>query len=610
MFRSIQRKLVVVYLLLILVAMELTGIYLLQSLRAYYYNSFRLNLIGQAQLLSALSQRYLASSAGAGASDQAGLARLVSEWSPETGVSVVILDNTGEVLGASRLQGQLVGNRLITDEITHALGGSTGENLAADPETGAPTLFLAVPVRSGNQIVGVVYLKGSLESTNAILADIRSALLTATVIALGVTAILGAALARTITGPIREVTQKAARLARGDFDQAIPERSTDEVGQLASMFNHMAGRLKQTLMDISEERNRLEAILAYMADGLVALDRAGRVMRVNRAAARMLELDMEGAPGVPIGGLLPGLGLDTALTEAVATGHTVARELTRSTAGGLQTLQCFITPLRADRSPATGAVMVFHDITELQKLESMRREFVANVSHELKTPLTTVKSYVETLLDGASADPALLARFLRVVETETDRMVRLVRDLLHLSQMDAGTLQWEIEPVDVTLVAEEAVAKLAVPAQRKQLLVRRHWAPDLPLALIDRDKALQVFLNVLANAIDFTPEGGSIDVYAEPRSGAVRVRVRDTGVGIPQADLSRIFERFYRVDKARSRTLGGTGLGLAIARQIVEALGGTISITSDVGAGTEVSLTVPAAPGPVGELAPSGGVGV
>lgn len=587
MFRSIQSKLVVVYLLLILVAMELTGLYLLNSLENYYLNTFRLTLSAQAQVLGGMAASYLDRPNSPGP-DRAGIAKLAADWPAETG-AVAILDSTGLVLGASRSQASLVGQRLVTDEITQALFGSPGQSVPrVDRETGNRTLSLAAPVYSGGRVVGVIYMKGSLEPSYEILANIRRIVLTSTVIALAVTGVLGILLARTITGPIREVTRKAALMAAGDFEQAISSRSNDEVGRLAEMFNHLARRLKETLDEISGERNKLEAIVAHMADGLVALDREGRIIKVNRAAARMLGMDPEAALGQHLHHLCPDLTAGAPLTEATAGGQATVREIRLTVGEEERVLLASGTPLKG-----VGTVLVLNDITAMQKLEQMRREFVANVSHELKTPLTTVKSYVETLLDGADEDPQLRTRFLRVVESETDRMVRLVRDLLHLSQLDQGTLQWDIQPYDLSLLAEEALAKLAVPAERKGLVIEREWAPGLPPARVDRDKMLQVLLNILANAIEFTPAGGTIRLAIDQPGEMLRVRIRDTGIGIPKQDQQRIFERFYRVDKARSRMLGGTGLGLAIARQIVEALGGTIALESEPGRGTEVAFTVP-----------------
>lgn len=591
MLRSVQGKLVLAYLLLVLLAMQLSGLYLYKSLESYYLNKERISLRSQAQVLAGLALRYLAA---AGGPDTASLANLVAGWSAEAG-SVAILDGNGKVLAASGVLQPLVGNRLATDEVTHALGGSLGVSPPLADRAGHRFQAVAAPVFASSRVVGVVYLQGSLEPTYEVLANLRRLVLIATGLSLVLTALLGVLLARTITGPIREVTAMAAQMAQGDFSRTIPVRSQDEVGQLASMFNHLAGRLRETLEEISGERNKLETILAHMADGLLALDRDGRVIKMNRAAARMLGVDPSAALGRLPAEVWPHLDLPEPLAQALATGQPASSTVRVPARDGDRHLQAYVTPLRG-----SGAVVVLHDITELMRLETMRRDFVANVSHELKTPLTTVKSYVETLLDGAVEDPELRTRFLQVVASETDRMVRLVRDLLQLSQLDAGTVQWDVQPLDVCHLVEEALARLAVAADQKELRIHREFAPGLPCGLVDRDKFLQVLLNILANAIEFTPAGGDVWVAMDQQGDFIRVRVRDTGIGIPRQDLPRIFERFYRVEKGRSRRLGGTGLGLAIARQIVEALGGSIAIESELGRGTEVTFTVPAAPGPAG----------
>jgi two-component system sensor histidine kinase VicK len=580
------------YILLILLAMELTGFYLLRSLETYYLNSYSLSLNLQAQLAAGLVQRYMEDVADK--EDRQNIERLASEFDPQLGASLLVMDNSGLVLGVSPGNWTLLNKQLEPrDEITQALSGSRGENIRLDEATGQRYLHLALPIRQGDQVMGVVYLKGSLERTYATLGQIRLFLLYATALALAVTAALGLALARTITGPIREVTSRAAQMAAGNFDQMIQVRSNDEIGQLGAMFNHLAYRLKETLGQISEEKNKVEAILTYMADGIVALDKKGRIILCNPAAAKMLSAREQDVIGRSPMLLWPEANWRSPLREVLSTNQPVTRQIAIERPVHC-VLRCHFTPLRGEKGKAVGLVIVFHDVTEQEKLESMRKEFVANVSHELRTPLTTVKSYIETLLDGAAEDPSTRERFLAVVSSETDRMVRLVRDLLHLSHLDQRTASLDIQPVDLAILAEETLAKLQGPCERKQLKLVRAWPGDLPRAAADRDKIQQVLLNILANAIEFTPSGGQISVGIADDGGLLRVRVADTGIGIPREDLPRIFERFYRVDKARSRELGGTGLGLAIAKQIVEAHGGEISIESEFGAGTEVSFTLSA----------------
>ncbi|HWI53597.1 MAG TPA: ATP-binding protein [Symbiobacteriaceae bacterium] len=589
MFRSIQSKLIIVYLLLVLVAMQLSMVYLLKQLERSYVAKEQDELHQVASLLAGQFSGYMVENR----LDESKIALIVANVPGD----VIVLDGNGKVIGATAKQPEhqeLLGKKYSHDDITPALVSVQPVQSVGENESGERTVAEALPIEFRGQVIGVIYVKASLADAYTRLSQVRDTLLAAWAIALVSTATLGIALARTITGPIREVTRKAAEMAGGNFDQTIKVRSTDEIGQLGDMFNRMTRRLKATLDEIQGEKNKVDAILTHMADGLLALDQAGRIIKLNPAAERMFRTMEPEVLGCLPQEIWPELKLEAALTKAAQETRSVTYEFRF----GAFYLLAFITPLFGDRNQIAGTVVVFHDITELEKLEALRREFVANVSHELKTPLTTVKSYVETLLDGAAEEPDVRERFLKVVEGETDRMARLVKDLLHLSQLDQGSVSWDIQPYEMPAIVDECVARLAVQIERKNLAISRVFAAAAPLAMIDRDKLQQVLLNLLANAVEFTPPGGLITVEVKPAGSMVRIEVRDTGIGIPAEDLPRIFERFYRVDKARSRMLGGTGLGLAIARQIVELLGGAVSINSELGKGTEVVFTVPAAPAP------------
>lgn len=583
---------VIIYLLLILIATELTGFYLLQSLERYYLSTFSTNLGSQAQFFAGSVSRYLLRDKP----DAGNIRSLVADFSSQFGVEVTVLNGSGVVLAssASHLAPSPVEKRLVQDEITRALGGTRGETIRTDPESGERRLYVAVPVLSGPRVTGVVYLSSSLERTYRTLGDIRRYILYSTLLALGVTAVVGYVMARTITGPIREITSRAADMAAGNFEQKIRIRSEDEIGQLGAMFNYLTLKLKETLGEISDEKGRVEAIITYMVDGLLALDKRGLITLVNPAAAAMLGVKREEVMGKDPATVLPAPDLQVLLGEVLRDGQTVSREFTVQTLSP-KVLKVDFAPLRGESGNVTGIVIVLHDITEQDKLDRLRREFVANVSHELRTPITTVKSYVETLLDGALEEPGVGRRFLGVVESETNRMARLVTDLLRLSQLDSRQATWDFEPVDLRATIEDVLSRLEVQAEKKGIRILREWPPELPLAVADRDKIQQVLINLLTNAIEFTPPGGTISVALGESGGRVRTAIRDTGIGIPKDDLPRIFERFYRVDKARSRELGGTGLGLAIAKEIVGHHGGEIEIRSEFGRGTEVTFTLPIA---------------
>ncbi|MEW8977834.1 MAG: ATP-binding protein [Symbiobacterium sp.] len=584
MLRSIQGKLVVVYLLLIVVAMELASLYLLRELERSYIGKVQDDLHQSAQLLAGQLSNFIVD----GSLDAAAVDQYMERWPGE----VLVLDANGVVIGATaRLSNreELLGLKFSHDDVSPAFFGNINRRIGQEGER--RMAYEAVPITVDGNVIGVIYLKDSLEEAYARLSDLRDILLVATLLAMASTVVLSFALARTITGPIRELTRTAAQIAGGNFDQVIPVRSSDEIGQLGEMFNRMSRQLKETMDEIQEEKSQAEAILTHMADGLMALDGSGRIIRLNPAAERMFQVSQAQAVGLHPQELAGGSGLEEALLEAWGQSSVLSRQVRLKD----RVLQAYITPLRSDGQHPAGTVIVFHDITELEKVERLRREFVANVSHELKTPLTTVKSYVETLLDGAADDPEVRTRFLQVVDSETERMARLVRDLLQLTHMDEGTGTWTFGPQDMGELVAEAVARLRVQAEQKRLTVTCAVAPGTPAAYCDYEKVQQVVINLLANAIEFTPSGGQIRITIAPAGGEVRVTVADTGIGIPPEDLPRIFERFYRVEKARSRTMGGTGLGLSIAKQIVELSGGKIDIESEVGRGTAVTFTLPAA---------------
>lgn len=567
-FRTIQGKVVLVFVLLTLLAMQLIGAYLLHSLQNYYLDDFQRQVQDRAQGLAKAVASELASPAAGG--HAADIAALVDVFGEVSQFGIVVVDRQGVVEAALPPTG--VGQRTAVPAVAQALASDRAVLTPArlDPATRRPYLAYALPVGQAGTEVGAVYVQGYLDQIYRTLAGVRRVLFEATLVVLAITVALSLFLARTITGPIKDLTRRAGELAAGNFDRLIEVRSGDELGRLGAMFNAMTVRLRTTLGEISAEKRKAEAILTNMTDGIVAFDSGGEVTLTNPAAERMLRVR-------------PGASLPEALRPLLAGGPSGRIEVPER---GL-VFQAHTAPL------AEGAVAVLHDVSDQERLESLRREFVADVSHELRTPITTIKSYVETLLDGALEDPEVGVRFLRVVADETNRMVRLVSDLLQLTQLDSRRAVGERRLIDVAQLAAGLGERFAERCSKKSIEFAVHAAAGLPRVRADADRITQVMTNLLTNAIDFTAPGGRVEVGVERGAGSVVVRVRDTGVGIPAADLPRVFDRFYRVDKARSREFGGTGLGLAIAKQIVEAHDGTIGIESEVGRGTEVRFSLP-----------------
>jgi two-component system sensor histidine kinase VicK len=412
------------------------------------------------------------------------------------------------------------------------------------------------------------------------------------VIALIITGVLGFFIARSITVPINDVTEKAEKMAQGDFSQEVSVKSDDEIGRLAEMFNLLREQLNLTLSEISNEKSKLETILKYMADGLIAVDLSGHIIHANSAAMNMLNItegDMESKHyNDIIRGYNENLIFDN-LRENCKDGG-VADIFSY----GGSTFAVRYDRFKDENGQDVGIIMILQDITERQKLENMQMDFVANVSHELKTPLTTIKSYTETLLTGQVDDQETAMQFLGIIDTEADRMNRLVKDLLQLSRLDYKQEKWNKKESNLIALLKSVVTKVEMTARNKNQHLNCIFDDNLKiLTVIDKDGIEQVLMNVLSNAIKYTLDGGRIDIDAVQTGRDAQLIIADNGIGIPDKELSRVFERFFRVDKARSRAMGGTGLGLAISKQIIEEHRGSIEIESKEGKGTKVTITLP-----------------
>ncbi len=592
-FRSLQWKIVLVYSLLLLFTLQLISVYLVQSLEQYYLHNFKTGLEYQARLLAA----FLTPSLKEGQESEEDIAHLVREFSGLREMEIAVLDSYAHVIGASTNRA-MVGGRLIRDEITRALTGELSEVIRYDPAGEERRYYLALPLKDQRKINGVIYLSSSLDKVDTVLTQIKLILLSGSALALVVSILLGIVLANTITAPIQEVTRQAGLMARGDFSQKIKVKTADEIGRLGSTFNYMAERLHRTIREISTEKSKVEAMINHMSDGVIALDGKGRLIHINPAARELLKkfsrnIPSPGCSGFPLLKKLVGPEL---LRRFMHGRNPLMLEITREEPA--VTLKMTLAPFKEEEGRLDGTLVVFHDVTVERELVRRQQEFVADVSHELRTPLTAVKSYVETLLDGAADDPAVSNRFLNVLKRETDRMVDLVKDLLELSQLDYRQVELHKTKVGLIDLATDAVEQSQQKAGLKRREIEMAIPQGLPKVRVDREKIMRVFLNLLNNAIKYTPPDGKITICAsmDDEAGWVKVLLEDNGPGIPPPDLERIFERFYRVEKTRSREHGGTGLGLPIARRVVEAHGGRIWLESTVGKGTRAWFTLPAAP--------------
>ncbi|NTV88947.1 MAG: cell wall metabolism sensor histidine kinase WalK [Clostridiales bacterium] len=486
----------------------------------------------------------------------------------------------------------------------------------------------------------ILYFRYYKDDWSGMVNSFNSIILTSLAIGLAIAFVLGYVFARTITAPIGTLMNKAVNIAAGDFEKLPEVRSDDEIGKLTAAFNNMAGSLKNTLTEISSEKNKIETIINYMTDGVIAFNLKGEVIHSNPTSRRILgsgvaniendsieasssaEADTstetyasdEADTSTEASDLIDAAA-STAATSQNSAADSIFDEYCRKLYGefsindvlyldayntkecdltvGNRQIKVYFAVFTGDNYKAEGVIAVLHDVTEQQRLEKMRKDFVANVSHELRTPLTSIKSYAETLLEGGVDNKEDSDRFLNVINNEADRMTRLVRDLLQLSRLDNQQLQWYMEEISFVQLIRDTVDKMEMEAMAKNQKLRSYVLGEVPDIEADYGRLEQVVINILSKAIKYTPEGGEITVYIGRTTNEVYMKVADTGIGIPEEDLPRIFERFYRVDKARSREMGGTGLGMAIAKEIVEAHSGTISLESEIGKGTEVTVRLP-----------------
>jgi two-component system phosphate regulon sensor histidine kinase PhoR len=513
-----------------------------------------------------------------------------------TGARVTLIAPDGEVRADSERPGERLPPHAVRPEVQAALAGRRGRDLRESETVGAPLLYVAVPVGEGGRTVGVLRLAVPLAAVTASTSRIREVMAAGGIVALAVALGIGLVVARRVTRPVVEMQAIARRMSEGDFGARAPVRSPDEIGMLGRSLNVLAARLREKIRDLAEEQARARAILDGMVEGVVAVDAADRVLLMNERARALLGVGpLRGTPR-PFLEVVRNADLHAVLraSRALGEGDQMRREVTLL-APAPRVLQVQAVPLRLGGAGA-GVVLVLYDVTELRRLEQARTEFVANVSHELRTPLTAIHGYLETLLEGALEDPAHARPFLEVAHRHTARMGRLIDDLTDLSNIELGRVRLQRVPVDLSGAVDAVLAVVSAQAAAAGVEATAEIPPDLPPVSVDLDRLTQILINLLDNAVKYTPPGGSAQVRAAVLPDRrVEVAVADTGIGIPPADLPRVTERFYRVDKARSRELGGTGLGLAIVKHLVMAHGGDLRIESEPGKGTTVRFTLPVA---------------
>lgn len=596
-FQSVNFKIALSFILLLLIAIEIIGGYFIRELESTTINDFKKNVDLQVtQLANTLSPKL-------GEKDQdrteidANLKKALSDFSASETLEARVVDDKGIVRATSDLNQQgIVGKK---NDYRDLNDFSAKKYAAMDKDQ---RVYINVqPIQSpnaGESVIGVLYVKSNIEGKYQEITDTARIFFTASLIAGAISIIVTLLIARSITQPIGEMREQALRIARGDYSGKVKVYGKDELGQLAETFNQLSERIEEAQETMEAERNRLDSVLTHMTDGVIATDRRGKVITINEMAISLLNVKNEDVIGSSLLELLD-IETDYTLRKLLEDPEEILIDRSSSaTEEDQMIIRVDFAMIRRESGFITGLVCVLHDVTEQEKNERERREFVSNVSHELRTPLTSMRSYIEALSEGAWQNPEIAPNFLNVTLEETDRMIRMINDLLNLSRMDSGNGELQLEYVNFNELINFVLDRFDMMVEtrdKKYTILREFTKRDLWVEL-DTDKIIQVLDNILNNAIKYSPDGGMITCRLLETHNNVVFSVTDEGLGIPKKDVNKVFERFYRVDKARAREQGGTGLGLAISREVIKAHNGAIWVESQEGRGSTFYISLPYEP--------------
>jgi two-component system phosphate regulon sensor histidine kinase PhoR len=611
----IRWKIALSALLAVFFGLAVAGWVALRSIERLELASLTETLTARTALAALSLQPVLQSSGRAAANHPGQIQTMTRTLSRHAMARVTVIGPEGTVLGDSETADDAIArldNHRSRPEVAKALSGERGTDIRRSQTIGQRMFYLALPVlatetshpsassRPPAGTLAVVRLAIPMAAVESKIHDLQVTLGIAFGVALAVAATLSVLLARGLTRPLSDMAAVARQLASGALGQRVATGWRDEVGVLGATLNQMAEQLESTIREVSEDRAQLLAVLTSMVEGVMVLDCRGRALQVNPAFERMFLLRTTETRGRFHWEVVRHTEFNELIRDVLETRQNHGGEITLQPSGRILRVEASVSGCQRENEACV--VLVFHDVTTLRRLEKVRKDFVANVSHELRTPLTSIKGYVEALVDGARNNPEESSRFLDVILKQSDRLNLILEDLLQLSQIESGQALFKREPVHLTVVVERTLALIKPLAEKKGHQISVVIPSDLPPALGDEERLVQVLTNLLDNAVKYTPERGSIRIEGRHVAGhhpgledLVELSVTDNGLGIPEPDRPRVFERFYRVDKARSRELGGTGLGLAIVKHIVEGHGGQIWAEGNQPTGSRFVMRIPAA---------------
>lgn len=574
-----------IYMLTVLVAISLLGLSLSKWTERHYVASLTSDLTAESRFIGEL---VLPLNMGSPAIDE-----LAKRASRSLGCRVTIIQAGGTVIGESDHDFRTMESHKNRPEVRAALSSGTGSVIRKSSTIRTRMLYVASSLRDNKGRVVVVRVAENLAQVDRVLGNIARVFLITTLIAIAFAALIGYIFASRIIRRILSMNAAARRIAKGDLktDFKVPDVPCDEIDELAIVLNSMSKELRFMMDELAEEKNMLETILARTDDGLVVVDKDARIRMVNPAAERLLGAMFSQIEGKTVIEGTLNHDLSELAARVLRTGLPASLEVEISSPKETH-LNVYVASLERPGGDF-GAVIVMHDLSETRRIDSIRRDFVANVSHEFRTPLASIRVMAETIILRGKKDPEKAAYFAEKIMGEADRLTALSDDLLDLAKIEAGMSIAHREKFSLAEITDRIVAQFVPVAAHKGVGVTTEVSPDV-IVNGDSDAVYQILLNLVDNAVKYTPEGGHVLVSATTGNDRVTVKVADTGIGIPAQDLSRIFERFYRVDRARSRESGGTGLGLSIVKHLVEAHGGRVTIDSTPGSGTTFTVTLPA----------------
>ncbi|MEW6456491.1 MAG: two-component system histidine kinase PnpS [Acidobacteriota bacterium] len=589
MFKKIGSKLLSSYIILIFLCAAIISIISSFTLNKYIKKSIERRLIDSARLISFHIEPMISSR-----KSYTDIKPVVDRLSSKINARVTIIDRKGTVVGDSDVSVEAIPyieNHKDRPEIKEAFMGRIGSKIRFSNTVKLNMLYVAVPIINKNgEIIGVSRVSLDLKEIKEFLSLIQKLIVTGALLTAFIFFLIGYLIAKSITKPIKEIIQKSIEYSKGNFNVRVSLDSEDEIGILGKTFNEMASKVQKLIQDIKIEKEQQEAVLNNMVEGVIAVDESERITMINESIEKLFRINAKEAIGKE-------------LIEVMRSPELIELMTTVKNKKEIHSKEIFfyfpeekifhVNAVPMGNKLFSGVLAVFFDITEIRMLERRRVEFTSNVSHELKTPLTVIKGAVDTLLEGNEESREVQKNFILKIKEQSERLSNLIEDVLELSKIESKKIKFEIKKISIKEIIEDAINYIKPKAERKKILIKIDVPEDIPEVPGDREKLLQVLLNLLDNSVKFIDEDGRVDIRCRVKENFLETEVEDNGIGIPEKDIPRIFERFYRVDRARSRDSGGTGLGLAIAKHIIEAHNGNIRAESKLGKGSKFIFTLP-----------------